>query len=134
MSDKTHAELGRIETTMLGTEDHGIFTFMITLDFGGTGQGFGGYALDTPTGRGLRFKGRHGTAFGMEAIMQLLDAAGVESWEDLKGKEVWAYRDRDGLGGMIKGIEAPAYRKHKGAFFIEDLAKEYIPEKETKQE
>src|SRR5213594_3604403 len=103
MGDKTHAELGRIERTMLGTEDHGIFTFMIQLDFGGTGQGFGGYALDQPKGRAQNYKGRHGTAFGMEAIIKLLDAVGVESWEDLKGKEVWAYGDKDGLDGIIKG-------------------------------
>lgn len=38
----------KITHTMLGTEDHGIFTFMLHVDYDGSGQGIGGYALDEP--------------------------------------------------------------------------------------
>lgn len=36
----------KIRHTMLGIEDHGIFTFVLDLDYGGSGQGAGMYCLD----------------------------------------------------------------------------------------
>ena len=36
----------KITGTMLGREDHGIFTFMIYVKFDGCSCGVGGYALD----------------------------------------------------------------------------------------
>lgn len=65
----------KITGTMLGYEDHGILTCMIDLDYGGSGQGFGGYQLSD--GHDLH---RH--------ITQILKTVGVEKWEDLKGKYV----------------------------------------------
>lgn len=40
-------ENAQIESTMLGMEDHGILTFFLSLKFEGSGQGFGGYAMDS---------------------------------------------------------------------------------------
>jgi hypothetical protein len=132
MGDKQYKQLGIIEGTELGVEDHGVLSFWLHVNFGGAGQGFGGYALDEPHGRGSGFKGRHGTAFGCEVILRVLGAVGVEKWEDLKGKEIWVYRDTDNfLAGKILGIEAPDYRSHEGAFFIEDTAKEYLTKEGT---
>jgi hypothetical protein len=81
-----------IVRTSLGFEDHGIFTFYINLDYGGSGQGFGGYGMCDPVfdEPGHKFRCRRGTAFGAEAIMRLLKVVGVEKWEDLKGKSVRA--------------------------------------------
>lgn len=123
---KDFRELGIIDHTMLGIEDHGIMSFMLNVKFGSTGQGFGGYALDTPKKdkRG-RFLKRQGTAFGCDVILRILGAVGVEEWEELKGKEIWAYRDGNTFASKIIGIEAPAYRPHTGAFFIEDAVKEW---------
>lgn len=74
----------RIERTMLGTEDHGIFTSMLYVDYGGSGQGIGGYCLDTYIGE--RGKGmRVGTRMGMAFIMRILEVVGVDSWERLIG-------------------------------------------------
>lgn len=83
----------RITGTMLGVEDHGILSSMVSLDYGGTCQGFGGYAFDEPVfGPGGRkmgdFKGRRGCAFGMEFIRRFLEVVGVDKWEDLKGRHV----------------------------------------------
>ena len=76
----------RIESTMLGREDHGIATFMLDLDYGGVGQGAGGYALDEPqkdsTGKFIK---RVGTACGMDLILRVLDVLEVETWEKLPG-------------------------------------------------
>ena len=77
---------------MLGIEDHGIFTCWIQLDYGSAGQAFGGYAMDTPMFEDPEkmsgFKGRVGTAWGMEFISKLLATVGVESWEKLPGTHV----------------------------------------------
>lgn len=75
----------QITGTMLGREDHGIFTFMIDIRFGGSSCGIGGYALDefdaSQCCRVFR-------AESMEAISRILDTVGVDSWEDLKGKYI----------------------------------------------
>ena len=80
----------KITGTMLGQEDHGILSCMINLNYGGSGQGFGGYCLDEPHKVNGEFKGRRGTAYGMEFIRRVLETVGVEKWEDLKGKHVRA--------------------------------------------
>lgn len=75
----------KIKSTQLGTADHGIFTYFIHLDYGGAGQGFGGYGLDKPVFEGDRFSCRRGTAYGCEAIRRLLETLRVKAWEDLPG-------------------------------------------------
>ena len=82
----------KIEDTMLGIEDHGIFTSMIQLDYGDSShQGFGGYVL--------------GGSFGVDYIKGLLNVVGVEKWEDLVGKYIRVKIDNtDGWNGKIIGI------------------------------
>lgn len=70
-----------IEKTMLGYEDHGIFTCFLSLKFDGGGQGFGGYRLDAPPKM-------LGTSFGIQFLGMILKTVGVESWEELKGKHI----------------------------------------------
>lgn len=112
MSENNNRELGRIDETTLGTEDHGLLSFWLTIDFGGTCQGFGGYAL--------------GGSFTGTVIEGILKAVGVQKWEQLKGRTVWVRR-KDGstgfkaLGGRdssIVAIEAPDFVKHDGEFDI----------------
>jgi hypothetical protein len=83
-------ENGKIRSTMLGTEDHGIFTCFIDIDFDGSGQGFGGYGLDSWSKKHDR---RIGTAYGLEFIKHILDVVGVEKWEDLVGKYIRVKHD-----------------------------------------
>lgn len=79
----------KITGTMLGVEDHGILSFMLYLDYGGSGQGAGGYCLDTPTKKpDGSFNRRVGTAAGMELIARILRVVGVEKWEDLPGQVI----------------------------------------------
>ena len=63
----------KIVSTFLGYEGHGILSCYLTLDYGGSGQSFGGYELKYP-------------AYGIDFIDKILKTVGVESWEDLAGK------------------------------------------------
>jgi len=112
-------ELGIVKSTHLGWEDHGIFSFMIDFDFGGTGQGFGNYSLDTFDK--IQDK-RVGTAFGLAIIMKILEVAKVNKWEDLVGRELYVIRDEP--MGFIRGLEAPKYRGGK-RFRVDELIEEY---------
>lgn len=95
----------RILSTMLGTEDHGILTCWLHLEYDGSGQGFGGYALDAPNGkRNTDFK-RIGCAWGMQLIKAILETVGVEKWEDLPGKYIRVMAEHSkvhGIGHIIK--------------------------------
>lgn len=78
-----------ITGTMLGVEDHGILTAFLYLDYGGSGQGFGGYALDGNAGKTWQSGGNICGRF----IRRVLETVGVERWEDLKGKNIRAQAD-----------------------------------------
>lgn len=78
---------GRVVRTFLGVEDHGIFTFSISIDYGSAGQAYGNYALD---GWDETLGRRIGIAFGIEAIKAVLKTLGVESWEKLPGTHLRA--------------------------------------------
>lgn len=68
----------RITGTHLGDEDYGP-TYFIYLDYGGSGQGFGGHHLSGE--------------FTHEAIFRLLNTLGVGSWEKLPGTPVRVIAD-----------------------------------------
>jgi hypothetical protein len=78
-----------ITGTMLGYEDHGILSAMIYLDYGGSGQGFGGYVLDSasPMPHTASSRREDSLACGL-LIRRVLQVVGVSKWEDLKGKSV----------------------------------------------
>ncbi len=115
--------IGKIESTSLGTEAHGIMTFILHFDFGGLMQGFGGYSLDDyDNGK----KKRIGIAAGMDAVMQVIKACGVESWEEIKGTTMYALYDREGYGETIKGIKALPFEAG-GTFLIEKWREQWFP-------
>lgn len=79
----------KITSTMLGLEDHGIFTSCIYLSLAdGGSMGFGGYVLG----------GKSGVAF----IKEILKVVDVDEWEQLKGKHVRV--KLDGYSGPMKSI------------------------------
>lgn len=91
-----------ITGTKLGIEDHGMMTCMITCEGDHWGQGFGGYGLavyDKAKDKEI------GTAYGMEFVMRILEAVGVENWEDLKGTHVRIDKTHTkvlGIGHILK--------------------------------
>lgn len=76
-----------IESTMLGREEHGIFTFFLYVNLGkDIGHcGIGGYALDMYDTKAKRRKIQ---SKSIEFISKILDVVGVETWEDLPGKYI----------------------------------------------
>lgn len=99
---------GRIESTMLGIEDHGILTSFLYLQFAGSGQGFGGYTL---TGGAM--------AYWMKRV---LETVGVEKWEDLKGKHVRIRRK-----GFSDPIEALGHIVEEKWFYPRDEFRREFP-------
>ena len=73
-----------IESTMLGIEDHGILTATLTLDYGGSGQGFGLYGFDHTKRNGEPCA----TSFAARFIREVLETVGVDEWEKLPGQRI----------------------------------------------
>jgi len=69
----------KIESTMLGVEDHGVTTFYLMLAWDGSSQGFGGLNLGAV--------GAPRAGFGF-AVRRVLETVGVSAWEQLPGKLV----------------------------------------------
>ena len=97
-------KIAKITDTLLGYEDHGIFTVILTLEYGGgSAQGAGMYSLDQYD---KETKQRYGTAAGMDFIIGIIRACGVDQWEKIKGRTVVAIMDRDDdWGGKVIGLK-----------------------------
>jgi len=72
-------ENARIESTFLGREDHGVFTFMIHLQGPSWCQSFGGTFLE------YKSPERVPTAAAL-ALIDIVEALGAGSWEGLAGR------------------------------------------------
>jgi hypothetical protein len=118
--------IAKIESTMLGREDHGIWTAFLFVSYGGSSQGIGGYCFDGPIhdddGKFLR---RAGGAFGMEWIMRATEACGVDSWEEMRGRTILVYFEDDGFFSPPIGI-GPLPTEPGKPFMFADLTAEYI--------
>ena len=91
----------RIESVSLSIADHGVLSGWLYLDYGGSGQGFGGHSLYA-LARG--FDGNIGNHCG-HFITRCCQIAGVDKWEDLKGKTIRADADHGkvhGIGHILK--------------------------------
>src|SRR3954447_13327238 len=117
-------QIAKIRAVRLGWEDHDIFTCMVDLASGGSGQGAGGYSLDEPRhGEGGEFIGRFGTAFGMEWIIRLMRAVDVRNFSKMQGRTVIALRD-EGFGGRVRGIK-PLPTEKGEPFLFDELSLEF---------
>lgn len=86
-----------IESATITIEDHGCLTFWLILDYGGSGQGFGGYALYLPPS----FKHHTRNSPAGHFLWRVMEVAGVTKWDDLKGKTI---RVRVDDGDRIEAI------------------------------
>lgn len=72
-----------IESARFDTE-RGLSAWL-TLDYGGSGQGFGGYMLYLP--KGWKYHGESGNYAG-HFIWRVLEIAGVDDWSKLPGRTI----------------------------------------------
>lgn len=85
-------------------DDHGILSAWVYLDFGGSGQGFGGFVLYMPEDFKHAAEARHVNYCG-HFIWRVMEVAGVERWSHLKGKTVRARQEHSkvhALGHIVK--------------------------------
>lgn len=95
--------IAKIESTHLGYEDHGIFSLTVRFSYGGSGQGFGAICLGD---------------VAHEIIPAVLKAAGVDCWERLVGRTVYAIRE-PGWSGLVRGM-APLPTESGEGFVLVD--------------
>ncbi len=99
-------------------------TFSLNFDFGGDGQqGFGGYCLDTGNGK-------DSTASTGDLIRSIIEVCGVEKWEDIKEKTVFALYEKDGWNQSIIGIKGLPFESNK-TFLIKEWQEKWYPKKEN---
>ncbi|WP_340584041.1 hypothetical protein [Brucella pseudintermedia] len=91
-----------ITDAILSTADHGVLSAWVHLNYGGSGQGFGGYVLcQHPTSPHYPGAGNYGGVF----IRRVMDVVGVEKWSELKGKACRVIASHSGvaqIGNIIK--------------------------------
>ena len=73
-----------ITSATIDTGDRGLLTAWLYLDYGGSGQGFGGYALYLPKS----YSHHEMESPAGHFIFRCMEIAGVEKWEDMKGKTI----------------------------------------------
>lgn len=74
-----------IESVSISNNDHGCLSAWLTLNYGGSGQGFGGYALYLP--KSFKHAVNQINTAG-HFIYRCLEIAEVTEWGDLVGKTV----------------------------------------------
>jgi hypothetical protein len=91
-----------IEKVRITNEDHGLLSAWVYLDYGGSGQGFGGYALYLP--KDFRHSTNHRNYCG-HFLWRVMEVAGVSDWGHLQGKTVRVRADQSkvhAIGHIIK--------------------------------
>lgn len=113
-----YKQLAKITKAFFGIEeDRGFCTFMITLNYGGAGQGFGGYALDKYN---KKKDIREGTASGLNLMIEILQLFKVEEFKDLKNRIVYALYDKpdSSWNRVIIGLEVLPFEENGGKRFL----------------
>ena len=75
-----------IESARISNDDHGLLSAWLSLDYGGSGQGFGGYALYLP--KAYAHHKPSGPNYAGHFIWRVMEIAGVSEWSDLVGKTI----------------------------------------------
>jgi hypothetical protein len=75
-----------IQSASITNDDHGLLSSWLFLDYGGSGQGFGGYALYLP--KSFTHHDNGGPNFCGHFIWRVMEIADVSKWDQLKGKTI----------------------------------------------
>ncbi len=94
MEEKIEIKNAVIESATISSGDRGFLDCWLQLDYGGMGQGFGGYALYLPKS----FDHHRLESVAGHHIFRIMEVAGVDSWDKLKGKTI---RVKGGWGRIV---------------------------------
>lgn len=92
-----------IRSAKITNDDHGLLSAWLDLDYGDSGQGFGGYALYLP--KSFTHSNPAGPNYAGHFIWRVMEVAGVERWDQLPGKTVRARCEHakvDAIGHIVK--------------------------------
>jgi hypothetical protein len=79
----------KIKSTSIEIEDHGFLTAWLHLDYGGSGQGFGGYALGRSTKKEIAEPRKDNSGiFAAAFLREIMETVGVYKWDELVGKTI----------------------------------------------
>jgi hypothetical protein len=93
--------IAKINNADIGFEDHGIFTVFIDLSYGDKSfQGISGYSL-SHSAKGSTGYLTIGEPKGIDFIMGIMKACGVDVWSKMKGRTIYALIE----DGLVKGLE-----------------------------
>lgn len=90
-----------IKSARIDMGDRGLLTAWLDLDYGGSGQGFGGYALYLPKS----FTHHQLESVAGHFLFRVMEVAGVERWDQLPGKTIrvrGTWTDIDAIGHIVK--------------------------------
>ena len=90
-----------IKSARITNGDHGLLSAWLNLDYGGSGQGFGGYCLYVPKKKGSADKGNYCGHF----IWRVLEMTDVTEWDKLVGKTIRvkaSHRGIEAIGHILE--------------------------------
>jgi hypothetical protein len=93
----------KILSARITTEDHGCLSIWLMLEFDGSGQGFGGYALDDKPKKKTADSEREPHANCGLFIRRVMDVVGVGNWDQLEG-QIIRVRKEDPWNSPIHAI------------------------------
>lgn len=73
-----------IKSARITADDHGVLMAWLDLDYGGAGQGFGGYSLYLPKS----FKHHQLESVAGHFIWRCMEIAGASRWDQIPGKTI----------------------------------------------
>lgn len=90
-----------ITSARLLSDDHGCLSAWLRLDYGGCGQGFGGWTLYIPK----CFAHHETKSFAGHFIWRVMEIAGVTEWHQLTGKTIRvkaSFSHVEAIGHIVK--------------------------------
>lgn len=87
-----------ITSATITSDDHGLLSAWLHLDYGGSGHGFGGYCLYLP--KSFKHHKVGGPNYAGHFIWRCMEIAGVTRWDQLTGKTIRVRGDHCGIGAI----------------------------------